>query len=126
VGQSSLIREAILRSTYSKATSEGITLLAALEALMAARINENATGKILVGTAGNGHSVTFAPLAHLTPVEMIEGAVQLLRLYETAAAYLGGTPTEAQIYAEMKALNAAPANELYSDFTQLRTGGVPA
>jgi len=120
VGQSTLFKKAILRRCQRKAVTEGLTLLAALEALLIARVDENVSGRTIRATAGNGHSVEFEVPEGLTPVSMVELASELIDLYETARGYLGGSPTDAQVYAEMLGL-LKPCDEVHSDFTLIRT-----
>jgi hypothetical protein len=116
---STLIKQALLRRLY-KLVVNPATLLSVLEAFLVSRVDESSAGKSLIATQGNGHSVQFSIPAHMSPVDVIEFIADALNLYEKAKAYLGGAPTDAQIYAEMLAL-LQPADEVYSDFSSLRT-----
>lgn len=116
----------LYRACVAASTSLEDALLDANDALIAAL----ASGSVLVSTAGNGHAVSFQPLTvGLDPTSALELVVELIRVFELAETELiaGGnaTPSDAQIYAVMLLL-LVPATEVYSDFTQMRYGGVPA
>lgn len=97
-----------LREAAWSAPENGISLYETLKTAARAQLSTTATGKILVGTAGNGHSLTFnlpSNSGALTPETVAGTCEDLLTRYELASAYLISTdiptPTDAQILAQM-------------------------
>lgn len=120
MGLSTLFKKAILRRWYAKAIAEGGLFFDALNALLLVQVDANFTGKHLIATMGNGHSVQFEIVEGMTPVSMVELCEEFIELYEASAGHLT-SPTEAQIFTEML-WQLAPADEVHSDFSMLRTG----
>lgn len=121
-----------LRGISWDATDASITLTAALKAAARAQLTATATGATLIGTAGNGHSVTFQLPSSgqgASPQDITELCEELITRYDAAVVALVASgvasPSDDQILTEMLALMTA-ATEVYSDFTQMRYGGVPA
>lgn len=109
--------------------SDAVRLRAAIVALAAARIESTKSGLELIGTAANGHSVTFTPPAAgrgLTQHQIVEMLGGFLRLHDAAKAYLvedGNTdPSDDLILSEMISRLAAPV-EVGVDFSGWRRGG---
>ena len=94
---------------------------AALTAQRDARASALAAGSVVSATSANLHSVSFS-----APGEIGFSAVDLLRfwqdmvdLYDERAAALGGTPTDAQVYAEMRYV-LQPVSVVRNDYSNLR------
>lgn len=123
----------VVATAYKRLTLRGLkwdaeaassTLTAVLKSAAQARLTETAKGKVLIATAANGHTTTFAlPQngASLTPQCAAEMISDLLDRYDKAVATLGGTPTDAQIFAEMMAM-IEPVRETLEDFSLIRMG----
>lgn len=112
-----------LRGIKWDADEAALTLFAGLKAAARARLTNTKTGKVLIGSTGNGHSVEYAlPMAgrDVTPRDAAELCEEMLSLFDTAKTNLGGTPTDDQVFAEMLGL-LAPVTETYADFTLLRS-----
>ena len=92
------------------AADNGLTFEQALKAACRARLSENQDGRILIGTAGNGASVTFAlpqSDANLSPEAIVSAASGLYDSYTTCRADIiaAGTtsPSDDLILSEMLA-----------------------
>lgn len=103
-----------------------VTFYAALKAASRARLTDNKTGRVLIGSAGNGRTVTFAlPMngQGLTPTDIAELCGEMLRRYDEAKADLvaAGTadPTDDEIYAELLA-KLVPITESTIDMQGMR------
>ena len=81
----------------------GLSLSDALTLAIKDQYQTLKTGQIIVGTSGNGASVQFdSPGAgKLSPQATLAVLGRLKRLYTAATTALGGTPTDAQIIAQM-------------------------
>lgn len=114
-----------LRGLQWDAEAGSLTLAAVLKSAAQARLSETSSGLVLTGTAGNGHTVSFALPAtnglSLSSESVAEMISDLLDRYDAAIAVLGGTPTDAQIFSEMLA-QLVPIRSVTDDFSQLRTG----
>lgn len=118
-------RQALRRlKRVAAAATPAISLLAALEALGDARFKETQSGRVLVGAAGNGQSVSFAVIGDITPVTQVELAEDLHRRYDEAKANLGGAPSDGQIFDEMMAL-LQPVRSVVNSYRSLRCGIPP-
>jgi hypothetical protein len=116
-----------LRGLKWSAESGSTSLEAVLKSAAQSRLSQTESGKVLVGTAANGHSVTYALPSNgnsLTPASAAEMISYLLDLYDAAKAALGGTPTDTQIFNEMMA-RLVPAREVHHDHLSLRVGPTP-
>lgn len=116
-------KRAWLRRQYLKVTAS-VTLLSVLNSLLASSVDAVSGGSISAVT-GNGQSTQFSNSDRFTPAETVSLAGEMLDLYDRAKARLaadsGIVATDAQVYEMMLAL-LAPVREVYSDFSQLRTG----
>ena len=111
-----------LRGVKWDAASGSVTLINQLKTVAQARLTDTAKGRALVSTSGNGRTVTFqipANGAGVTALEIVDLIEELHRLYESAVSYLGGSPTDDQIFAEMLRL-LEPVVEVENDFSNLR------
>ncbi len=84
------------RQAWANAQSEGVTLLAKLNALNASAVEATATGQVIQATSGNGRSVTFSEGQGATPNDIVELLDRLLNLYDAAVA--DGANTDALRY----------------------------
>lgn len=111
-----------LRDLQWSAEDQNISLADALKAAARGRLSETKTGRVIISTAGNGKSVSFntPSSASFSPQVAAELCSELLDRYDAAVAYLGGTPTDADILAEMLAMLQVVA-EASTDFSDLRT-----
>ena len=110
------------------AQDANITLYVALKAAARAKLSLTDKGRYLIGTTGNGKSVSFQlpPLGRgQSSEELAEATYRLVELYEASKASLiaGGiaAPTDEQIVAEIKA-RLQPVRSYRVDFVGLRTG----
>jgi len=99
---STAYKRLFLRAVY-RTVSETVSLLDALNTLADARFTDTKSGRVVVGTSSSGHSVEFAApgAGTLSPESLAELVSDLLDRYDAALVELGGTPTDAQIYATM-------------------------
>jgi hypothetical protein len=110
-----------LRSLYKDAVGQSISLGEALEAALTARFEDIKEGSVLVGTSGNGQSVTFSIPSRqsgLSPHETARLLEQQLTLFETTKSNLAGTPTDEEIRDAMLA-QLVPIRSLSTDFTNI-------
>jgi len=123
-------RARVVSTRYMRLTLRGLkwaaddgatTLAAVLKSAAQARLTQTESGKFLVGTAANGHTVSYALPTNgfLGPASAAEMISYLLDLYDVSEAALDGTPTDQQIYDEMM-LRLVPAREVHHDFAHLR------
>lgn len=113
-----------LRVLYNNAitATPALTLEEALMANMTAQYNASKYGLGITQTAGNSHSTSFQILDGnngASPGDLADLAAELYRRYEEAVAYLGGTPTDAQILTEMLRC-LAPVKTYISDWSMAR------
>lgn len=92
-----------LRSLWWEAERQGVSLACVLRQVAEARLEETATGQILIGTSGNGASASFAPPGGttLTTQALAELCSLLLDLYDDVVAELDNDPADADVYAAM-------------------------
>lgn len=100
-----------------------LDLQAALKAACRARYADTSEGLALVGTSGNGASITFAlPNSNYSQAVISSAVSQLYDLFDEATAELvadgTATPTDEQVLARMLVL-LKPVRELYSDRSAL-------
>ena len=124
-------RRLFLRGLYAEATRLGLGLEAALTAAVGVNYSATKTGKVIIATGAAGRTVQFMlpSSGGLTPVEIGELVSDLFDLFDSSKAALISaeiaSPTDAQIFAEMKA-RLQPVTESRSDFMGLRVGyGTP-
>ncbi len=129
---STLIKRASLDDAFD--ASAGATTPTSLRAKLRAEVTTAraavATGQVVANVSmtngAGGRSTGFsAPSKEnfngLTPVSMFEMWQELVDLFDDAKASLGGTPTDTQVYAEMKGL-LKPCTEIGNDFSRLIVG----
>lgn len=79
-----------LRGLYwDSEDSEGTSLMDALKAAARAKLEDTTDGRILTGTSGNGHNVSFMLPGSgrgATPQDIAELVNKLIRFYESAPA----------------------------------------
>jgi len=99
-------------------------LLDALNAFQDATSNGPLSGRIVIASTGAGRSVTFATpqiWQSMTPEDLYEFSGELIEIYNDAVAALGGTPTDAQIYAAMLASDRlATITSVQKDWSTLK------
>jgi hypothetical protein len=127
---STLYKRAFLRKLYNSSAETGESLQDVLQAASDGSIQSTpagvpTSGKVLTGSAANGHSYSWSVDPKMDPVTVTELVEELFERYESAKAKLiecgNATPTDAQIYAEMvDKLNAV--DSVANDFTDLRQG----
>lgn len=120
-----VFKRALLRCIKWGSESAGISLEAALKAAMLARYSESSKGRFLIGTSGNGTSVSFAVPTGLNPVDILETLEELYALYTLTEDADGGTPTDATVFATMLD-ELQEADSFFGDYTLLRTEGADA
>jgi len=96
-------RYAWLGVQYRAAVAASVTLLARLESQSDTAVTALASGGGIKSASGNGKAMEyFGPSeSGISPTELGELTGQMLRLYAQSVEALGGTPTDAAIYAEM-------------------------
>lgn len=109
-----------LGTQYRAAGAASQTLLARLQAQSDSAVTALSASGSIKATAGNGKTVEFfGPESGQSPNELGELCGEMLRLYEVCVQALGGSPTDAQIYAEMSD-RLRPIRSMRSDFTYMR------
>lgn len=113
-----------VRNLLWTAQADATTILALLQTLADARIEGAQKGKVLVGTAGNGHQSTFQIPSDFTPSDAIDLVSEILDRYDEARTKLiaDGTasPTDTQIHDEIMA-KLRPVRSIARDYFNLRT-----
>lgn len=125
-----------LRGIKWDSVDQEITLADALKAASRSTLSNVNGGLVLIGSAGNGTSTTFAlPSGRgVTPTDVTELCERLLTEYDAAVAFLGddavtteGEGEEAEevaddnaIFAQML-LQIVPVRESYSDFSAINS-----
>lgn len=124
-------RRLFLRGLYAEATRLGLGLEAALTAAVGVNYAATKTGKVIIATGAAGRTVQFQlpSSGGLTPVEIGELVSDLFDLFDTCSTALISagitSPTDAQIFAEMKA-RLQPVTEYRTDWSGMRVGvGTP-
>ena len=90
------------------------------------RINDLVSGKSVSKTEGEGWATEFRIFKGFSPADILELAGQLVDEYDTCLSLLGGSATDAAIYAEMLD-RMQPVTQFendYSTFGIAATGGV--
>lgn len=115
-------KRAWLRNQWNLARAAGATLLAQLNAAIAAALPDDiGSGRPISASAANGHSVQFGKPGEGTPgPESIASlAEEMLRRRDIAIAALGGSPSDAEVVTKMLA-SLWPARSVETRFTNLR------
>lgn len=115
-----------LRSLKWDAEDSSLSLLDTLKIAARARISETSKGKVLVGTAANGKSASFAiPAGSINNADLVCLCGEMVDRHEEAIRLLAArtvpiaSPTQTQIFDEMLAL-LQPAYSVCSDYSFLR------
>lgn len=95
-------KRAFLQCIKWDADEARITLKDGLKAALRGQVQEISTGKVLIGTAGNGQTVTFALPASLDAATAMRVVQELWDLYEAAEASVSDSTNVTLILAEMK------------------------
>lgn len=95
-------KRAFLNGIKWDADEARITLKDGLKAALRGQFQEISTGKVLIGTAGNGQTVQFGLPTSLDAATAIRVVQELWDLYEAAEASVSDSTSEALIFAEMK------------------------
>lgn len=109
-----------LRSLYKDSVAQAISLGEALEAALSSRFKDIEGGTVLVGTSGNGQSVTFSIPSRqsgLSPHETARLLESLLTLFEQTQASLD-SPSDLEIRDAMLA-KLTPIRAVSTDFTNI-------
>lgn len=121
-------KRAFLRWIKYSAEKSGVSLMDALTAALVARVEDTSNGRILSGTSGNGHSVTFqvpSSADHLSPANITELCEELITRLEESAAYLSKTTTggdDGVLFADVLE-RLQPVKRMRHDYTLLRAQG---
>lgn len=126
------LKRGYLRVLYRAAstTVPVVTLLAALNTFQDNCYQSVKAGRLLIGSAGNGHSSTFKapdPAFQLNPMELFSLSEEYMAIYTAAVANLAvqtppiASPTDLQIFNEMMSLDSMQTiREYQNDYTALR------
>jgi hypothetical protein len=111
----------LIKGIAYDAEEETITLQAALKAAVRGKYDDTGGGYSIIGSAGNGQSVTFQlPQSKFQPHEIAIAVSQLDDLYTDAVTELAtddiASPNDSQILARMLAL-LFPRNEASVDYS---------
>lgn len=113
------------------AEDQSVSFFDSLKTACRARLAENQSGRVLIGSMGNGKQVTYAlpqGASDLTPSAIASLCGELLRRYNEAKADLiaGGnaTPTDEQIYDELVG-RIQPITQSFCDFSEVRNPCFP-
>lgn len=91
---------AFLRYAYAQAVASSVTLVSYLTTLSSSSVTGIKDGSQIQSVSTNGHSTSFS-FNGLNPVDVADLLEYLHTLREDVYVQLGGTPTDAQVYAEM-------------------------
>ncbi len=117
-----------LRLAYADSVTEAVPFLDKLIELAETAEASISTGQTLSSVSrssgASSHSVSYSQpdtsiLGASTPSNLLDMWSELIDLYEVALEYLGGTPTDEQIFNEMLGLLVPAKNILPPDFTCL-------
>jgi len=99
----------------------GANFRAALTAQRDARASALSTGSVVSATSANLHSVSFSAPGEVgfSGVDLLRYWQDMLDLFDERKAALGGTPTDAQVYAEMRYV-LQPVSVVRNDYSLLR------
>lgn len=115
-------KRTFLRGIKWDAEAGAMTLEAALKAALQGQIQEVATGKVLVGSTGNGQNVTFAlpaSSAEMSPSTVSRIISELYDLYEESSALVSDDTNDSLIFAQMMAA-LRPVRSFTMNCTNLR------
>lgn len=109
-----------MRVLYADAVAASQTLLVALNAALKTAKENIATGTVLIGASANGASTTFEVTdGGMTPQDLFGMWSEMLDRYDAAKTTLGGTPTDAQVYAQMLTALGQPVRRFHSRYAGL-------
>lgn len=113
-----------VRNLLWTAQADSTTLLAILKTLADARIEATQKGKVIISTAGNGHTTSFQIPSDFSPSDAADLIGELVdRYYEARDKLIAdgtASPTDTQIHDEMLA-KLRPIRTLARDYFNLRT-----
>lgn len=117
------VKRGFVRRLLRRSVENAETLLATLESAEDARVDRVEGGKVLIATAGNGHSASYSIPEDFTTTDALELISDIRDRYEEAKAALieDGTanPTDQQIHDEI--LDKLQRVDQYAgDFSNLR------
>lgn len=112
-------KRAFLNCILWDAEEARLTLKAALKAALRGQYQEISTGKVLIGTAGNGQTVSFALPPSLDAATAMRVVQELWDLYEAAEASVSDPTSQTLILAEMKD-RLKPVRSITYDHSLLR------
>ena len=95
-------KRAFLNCIKWDADEARIALKDGLKAALRGQVQEISTGKVLIGTAGNGQTVSFALPASLDAATAMRVVQELWDLYEAAEASVSDSTDVDLIFDEMK------------------------
>ena len=96
------------------------SLILAIEAFEDSKLSAAGGGRFLIGTAGNGQSVSYHVPDWFTPVHQVELAEELHTRYDEAVENIGSDDDDDAIFEEMLGL-LNPQESRYHDFSEMRT-----
>jgi len=98
-------RRGYLKGLAYQASDDGLALTVALRAALTTSFSTIESGRLILGTSTNGHSIEFAAPAYLSPSDVLGLLGRFDDIYTESKARLisGGTasPTDAEILDEM-------------------------
>jgi len=112
-------KRAFLRGIKWDADDASLALKDALKAALRGQIQEVATGKVLVGSQGNGQSVSFALPSSFDAPTALRVVGELFDLYETSIAALDTGATDAEVFTEMMD-RLQPVRSFTTDHSNIR------
>lgn len=122
---STSFKRLFVRNLLWTAIADSKTVLALLQSAASARITNSEKGKVIVATAGNGHSVNFQIPSDFTSTDAVELIGELVdRYYEASAKLIAdgtSSPTDTQLVTEMLDKLRA-VTSLGHDYSNLRLG----
>jgi hypothetical protein len=113
-------RRAWLRWVYL--TKAALTLRAAIEAQLSAKVADTKDGRLISATSAAGHSVQFSVPSGFSPVDLVSLTSDTLDLLDSVAETLT-TPTDSQLLAAMLADDRMnPVRRIATDFSCYNAG----
>lgn len=120
-----------LRELKWSAEENGKSLFDSIKAAARGRVQETASGQVIISTAANGQQTEFSVPSsgsitglNITPIDIASLCEELITRYESAVAATGAETDgtgDAAILAEMLAM-LIPADEVQSDFSEMVRG----
>jgi hypothetical protein len=119
------LKRLFVRVLLKNSQDAGDTLYNTLMAAAVARIENTSGGKVLISTAGNGHTNTFEIPSGFTAVDAAELVSELMDRYDEAKSKLINdddidNPTDQQIHDEIMD-KLRPVRSVTHDFSGIRT-----